>query len=803
MNLLQRVRQQYQSMSRPKAISHRPDLEGREHVYSSYNGSVEQEMNRFADYATVYSCYAWVKKAVTVIAENIASLPVRVVDGKDKPLDGHPLSILLATVNDEDAPAMLWRSYTVNMLLGGETFYQFVPDGRGRPAEIWMRRPDQVGVLPNMERLNYPTAAGYIFTGEDNQMLTIPPEQMAHDRFYNPLNAWRGLAPIHAVREGITTDLYAQSYNKNFYRQSARPDFAIVAPQGITKSERDSYEADFLRKHQGASKAHLPVILEQGVTDIKTFSFPPKDLEWLQQREYNRDEIGAVFGVPDEIMGYGRDTYENFGTALEVFWTLTLLPIIRSRDVTLTRHFAKYGFGLLPGQRIDTDLSGVDVLQEDLLPKIDMATKLFAMGVPFNTLDEKFKLGFGPVEGGDVGFVSSSVVPVEQATEPPQPPPQLVMPPQDARPVDEPVQDAPVDEPPAKFILPEGAKEQAKRVLKKILQRWQDADLRAIREGGPRPSVLLMDTELERWLGTSAYPLLCSLANHVSLESTNHDTLNAAYNELKSDASLSRMLEVEAATTFFPLSGPITHEQYAAFKAMVLQLDDSDDEAEQQARMELERKLAHQLTIEFNAQLNALVPPDASDDEVRAAPAKVDDTSGKIRDALRRSLEQSSSLGVTVALDTLQQVGIGFDWQLAHTEAARWASTYSYELVRGINSTTRGRLQVAIDEWFRNGDTLPQLRKELAPTFGRKRANMIAATETTRAAREGSVIGYEHSGVVGEAEWVTVNDEKVCPVCGSLHGKRATLRGTFDGASYPPAHPGCRCFVRPVIEDAK
>jgi HK97 family phage portal protein len=222
----------------------------------------------------VYSAYAWVKKAVSLIADNIASLPVRVVDGNDKELLSHPLSLLLANVNDEDAPAQLWRAYTVNMLLGGETFYQFVPDGRGRPAEIWMRRPDQIAVLPDVSRLNYPTAAAYQFTGEDNQTIDISPDQMAHDKFYNPLSPWRGLAPIHAAREGITIDLYARAYRKLFFRSSARPDYAIIAPQGITETEKNRTLSEILRQHQGTEKAHLPLILEQGVTDIKVLSFP-------------------------------------------------------------------------------------------------------------------------------------------------------------------------------------------------------------------------------------------------------------------------------------------------------------------------------------------------------------------------------------------------------------------------------------------------------------------------------------------------------------------------------------------------
>ncbi|MDI3340857.1 MAG: hypothetical protein QJR03_10020 [Sphaerobacter sp.] len=38
-------------------------------------------------------------------------------------------------------------------------------------------------------------------------------------------------------------------------------------------------------------------------------------------------------------------------------------------------------------------------------------------------------------------------------------------------------------------------------------------------------------------------------------------------------------------------------------------------------------------------------------------------------------------------------------------------------------------------------------------------------------------------------EYRTVQDERVCPVCGPLHGRRF-VRGT---GPQPPLHPGCRC----------
>jgi len=394
-----------------KAISHRPDLRYREHVWRSWSGEQNaDELSGYSDYAKVYGVYVWVHKAVAKIAENFAPLPLRVVNTDGEPLPEHVLTRLFAYVNDRMSAIDLWQQWCVHMLLGGESFLELVPNSRGEPVEVWPRRPDKVGVIPDKARPLYPAPAGYTF-GEE----TYKPEEMIHALFYNPLNPWRGLAPISAVRHGIIIDIFAQAWSKAFLKRGARPDYALIAPQGITPGEREELENRLTDKFGGADNWHKPIVLEEGITDIKPFSFPPKDIEWLDQRRMSRDEVGALFGVPDEIMGWGRDTYENFAQALKVFWTLTLKPLALRRDTVLTSFFTRTRPMLKPGERIATDFSGVGVLQEEITPKAEVATKLWSLGVPFNTLDKRLGLGVGPVTGGDVAYVPMGMLSVGSA----------------------------------------------------------------------------------------------------------------------------------------------------------------------------------------------------------------------------------------------------------------------------------------------------------------------------------------------------------------------------------------------------
>jgi hypothetical protein len=152
------------------------------------------------------------------------------------------------------------------------------------------------------------------------------------------------------------------------------------------------------------------------------------------------------------------------------------------------------------------------------------------------------------------------------------------------------------------------------------------------------------------------------------------------------------------------------------------------------------------------------------------------------------------------------------DWSAPNEAAANWASQYSYELVTGINSTSRNRLQTAVDAYYREVQTIGELEAGLAQydaftsragrLFGPARVAVIATTEVTRAAVEGEreiVKELEQEGVRMRPIWLTSNDElsRKCPICGPRHDQEIT-----DGF-YPPGHPGCRCWVGHefIVED--
>lgn len=160
----------------------------------------------------------------------------------------------------------------------------------------------------------------------------------------------------------------------------------------------------------------------------------------------------------------------------------------------------------------------------------------------------------------------------------------------------------------------------------------------------------------------------------------------------------------------------------------------------------------------------------------------------------RALLPQLETIFHDAAEDMLSQSTIGVDWNLINKRAVDWARQYTYDLVSGIVDNSRSTIQDAVSDFYNGRLDLGALQDRLGRVFSPVRAEMIAITETTRAAAQGEAAYVEQlrqQGAEVVAIWHSENDSSVCPLCAPLDGKQQG-----DGwEDLPPRHPRCRCNV--------
>lgn len=115
------------------------------------------------------------------------------------------------------------------------------------------------------------------------------------------------------------------------------------------------------------------------------------------------------------------------------------------------------------------------------------------------------------------------------------------------------------------------------------------------------------------------------------------------------------------------------------------------------------------------------------------------------------------------------------------------------EGMQAIQRRVRDAIGVTTDR--RSGQVGSAERKGYRANFNRVQA--LTRTVVQSVANKGAVSAYRaNPDVLSGYEILVTNDERTCPQCSGLNGKRLKLDSNFR----PPFHPNCRCTVIPVIK---
>jgi SPP1 gp7 family putative phage head morphogenesis protein len=111
------------------------------------------------------------------------------------------------------------------------------------------------------------------------------------------------------------------------------------------------------------------------------------------------------------------------------------------------------------------------------------------------------------------------------------------------------------------------------------------------------------------------------------------------------------------------------------------------------------------------------------------------------------------------------------------------------------------KLQEALNENLMNalivGRKSGELKKLLVEQFNvsYSRADALVRTEIAHIQTQAAQKRYEDYGIQEVEVWVD-EDERTCPICSKLEGKKVPIYGQMP----IPAHPRCRCSIIPVVE---
>jgi len=364
-----------------------------------------------------YTQHAWIYACVRSIASNIASVPFKLYTGDTRNpqlIEEGPLYSIFNRPNPQWSRYHLWEATVVHLELTGNALWVLDRERPNQvPAEIWVIRKD---FFEPIFKKGSRELIGWNFRRSSNETIRLDPCQVIHFKLFNPYNDFWGIGPIEAARLSAEQDYLAAQYNRAFFENSADPGGILTVEGELTPTQREQLRAQWESRYKGPKRAFRLAILEGGM-DYKQLSVSHKDMLFIEQRKWTRDEVLAVFKVPKaEVSVYEDINYATARTADKNYWVKTLIPLMNLIEDTLRAQF------FLPYDEERTwgefDLSVVESLQEDYAQKIDQAYKLFQMGYPVNAINEKLELGMPEVPWGNDGYLPMNLLEVGTAKEP-------------------------------------------------------------------------------------------------------------------------------------------------------------------------------------------------------------------------------------------------------------------------------------------------------------------------------------------------------------------------------------------------
>lgn len=186
-----------------------------------------------------------------------------------------------------------------------------------------------------------------------------------------------GLSPLKPARISLESELSIGGWNSSFFKTGMKTPLLIQAKGRLTSEQKREIKSEIVNYYSGIDGAHGAMLLQGGVT-VTPLSVGTKDVDFIQGKKLNREEILSVFGVPPSLVGlFEYSSYANAREQTQTFWEQTLLPRMNYiLDLIQINILNQYFSGIYA----KWDLSKVAGLRPDPVLSAPAAKTYFDMG---------------------------------------------------------------------------------------------------------------------------------------------------------------------------------------------------------------------------------------------------------------------------------------------------------------------------------------------------------------------------------------------------------------------------------------
>jgi HK97 family phage portal protein len=291
-------------------------------------------------------------------------------------------------------------------MLWGNSYDEIDRDGKGEIVALWQIMP---GTMENFDRRG--GKIWYTWRLGNGKTVQKSSDDILHVAGFG-YNGLFGRSMISLAAEPIGLGLSAEEFSARFYSNGTHPS-GVLSVDGWLGDKRDHFVKTFKEQNAGLGKSHNAMVLEGG-SKYTPLTMPIKDAMLLESREFQKIEIASIYHVPPHKVGIhgANSNYNNLEQENQNYIDSCLSHYIKQREAALNVSLltkAERRSGLF----IEYELKAL--MRGDTEAREKLYRLLLGSGVPIN--DVLAIENMPKVEGGDIGFIMSNMMPIAMAEE--------------------------------------------------------------------------------------------------------------------------------------------------------------------------------------------------------------------------------------------------------------------------------------------------------------------------------------------------------------------------------------------------
>ena len=173
----------------------------------------------------------------------------------------------------------------------------------------------------------YFSILGRVFMFKESELIVL---KYPHPRF-----PWAGCSPIALQMRAIDLERFIEHYEGEFFKNSARPDFAISTEQALDDEKASSIKERWNSIYQG--NFHDVAVLDNGTT-ITPLNFINRDMQLVEMAGWTEDMILAAYHTNKAKLGQSGEVNRSNSVFVDIAWnTDCIAPRLQIWDEQMTK----------------------------------------------------------------------------------------------------------------------------------------------------------------------------------------------------------------------------------------------------------------------------------------------------------------------------------------------------------------------------------------------------------------------------------------------------------------------------------